>query len=184
MLCDTLLWHGLLKPMNVQNHNPITVEVDCQNVTHHVDLPSDKQLNQWVDAVINYPIKYAALNSITIPVSITIRIVDETEGATLNATWRQRQGATNVLSFPFDYPPGIGLSELTHYLLGDLVICAPVVEREAREQQKSLLSHWAHLVIHGTLHLLSYDHLDDHEAQLMEDLEIRILATLNYPNPY
>lgn len=164
----------------------IPVEIDVGRTIQLPDLPDDTQLLQWVDAAINYPIDHAALETITMPVNVAIRIVDEAEGAMLNATWRQRQGATNVLSFPFDYPPGIVIEsgELTHYLLGDLVICAPVVAREAIEQEKSLQAHWAHLVIHGTLHLLGYDHLDETEAQQMEELEIRILATLNYPNPY
>lgn len=171
--------------MNVQNpkNNLITVEVDVQKIVSDIDLPSDEQLTQWVSVALNYT---QQLDKLKIPVTLTIRIVDEIEGSTLNATWRQRQGATNVLSFPFEYPPGIAVDspELTHYLLGDLVICAPVVEREAREQEKTLFSHWAHLVIHGVLHLLGYDHLSDEEAQFMEALEIRILATLNYPNPY
>ena len=83
------------------------------------------------------------------------------------------------MSFPFDAPPGIELN-----LLGDLVICAPVVEKQAKEQGKSQISHWAHLVIHGTLHLLGYDHIEDDEAEVMESLEIAIMNTLGYPDPY
>lgn len=110
---------------------------------------------------------------------VTIRIVGEAEGRQLNQTWRQRDYPTNVLSFPFDSPPGPDLPQL-----GDLVICAPVVLREALAQQKTPESHWAHLVIHGTLHLLGYDHQETAQAELMETLEINILTQLGYPNPY
>jgi len=111
--------------------------------------------------------------------SITIRIVDVAEAKQLNETWRHGNGPTNVLSFPFDYPPGVDIS-----LLGDIVICAPLVAKEATEQHKSHNAHWAHLVIHGTLHLLGYDHIEEPQAQIMENIEIRILHKLGYPNPY
>jgi probable rRNA maturation factor len=110
---------------------------------------------------------------------LAIRIVDEAESATLNQTYRQKTGPTNVLGFPFEVPAGI-----PNALLGDLVICAPVVEREAREQGKPPDAHWAHMVIHGVLHLRGYDHLDEAEAKRMEALEVEILARLEYPNPY
>ncbi|QKT03106.1 rRNA maturation RNase YbeY [Ectothiorhodospiraceae bacterium 2226] len=111
--------------------------------------------------------------------ALTIRIVGEPESQALNARYRQRNHPTNVLSFPYENPPGMTLS-----LLGDLVICAPVVEREAREQGKPVEAHWAHLIAHGMLHLLGYEHQDDAQAQIMEALEIAILDTLGYPNPY
>ena len=98
---------------------------------------------------------------------LTIRLVDEAEGRELNRTWRQKDYATNVLSFPADVPDEF----LDIPLLGDLVICVPVVEREAAEQGKALEAHWAHLVIHGCLHLLGYDHIEDAEAEEMEALE-------------
>lgn len=116
----------------------------------------------------------------TSDLELTIRIVDEVEAQQLNETWRQRTGPTNVLSFPYECPECIE----NLGLLGDIVICAPLVAREAAEQQKSGHAHWAHLVIHGTLHLLGYDHTDDSQAQAMENLEIRILHNLGYPNPY
>ena len=105
--------------------------------------------------------------------------MDEDEGAELNEAYRRKQGPTNVLSFPFEAPPGVELS-----LLGDIVVCAPVVAREAGEQGKILESHWAHMVVHGCLHLLGYDHMEPVEAEAMEALETEILGGLGYPNPY
>jgi len=110
---------------------------------------------------------------------ITIRLVDEQESATLNNAWRHKKGATNILSFPAELPPDVPLA-----LLGDLVICAPLVSQQAIEQQKQPRAHWAHLTIHGTLHLLGYDHLQPQEAEIMEALEITILNRLDFPNPY
>lgn len=110
---------------------------------------------------------------------LTIRVVDAEEGAELNQAYRHKHGPTNVLSFPFENPPGVVLP-----LLGDLVICAPVVLREAVEQGKPAESHWAHMVVHGVLHLLGYDHIEESDAEAMEALEIRLLAGLGYANPY
>tara|TARA_R110002072_G_scaffold200662_2_gene358384 strand:+ start:1286 stop:1753 length:468 start_codon:yes stop_codon:yes gene_type:complete len=146
--------------------------IDLQLATEHEHLPTLSQLSQWVDATL------AATEAI--PTSeMTIRIVDKEESRSLNHQYRGVDKATNVLSFPFDAPPDIELN-----LLGDLVICAPVVEKQAKEQGKSQISHWAHLVIHGTLHLLGYDHIEDDEAEVMESLEIAIMNTLGYPDPY
>ncbi len=105
--------------------------------------------------------------------------MDESEGRELNQQYRGKDYATNVLSFPFEAPPGVDLG-----LLGDLVICAGVVEREAREQNKSREAHWAHLVIHGMLHLQGYDHQEPDEAETMENLEVHLLAELGFPDPY
>lgn len=133
-------------------------------------LPTRKQFQRWVAA---------ALNGQRDAAEVSIRIVDEAEGAELNRTWRHKDYATNVLSFPAELPPGIRSP-----LLGDLVICAPVVIREAAQQGKSPEAHWAHLVVHGTLHLLGYDHETEAEAEAMEALETRMLAGLGYPDPY
>jgi probable rRNA maturation factor len=108
-----------------------------------------------------------------------VRITDEAEIRELNATYRGKDYATNVLSFPFEAPPGVDIP-----LLGDIVVCAAVVAREAAEQEKPLQAHWAHMVIHGTLHLLGYDHIEEADAEEMEGLEIRLLADLGYANPY
>ena len=113
-------------------------------------------------------------------VELSLRLVDEAESADLNQRYRGKAGPTNVLSFPFEPPPGI---KGPRYL-GDLVICVPVVVREAAEQGKATEAHWAHLVVHGVLHLLGYDHLDETEAQEMEALETRLLANLGFPPPY
>ncbi|AHG21574.1 metal-binding heat shock protein [Chania multitudinisentens RB-25] len=110
---------------------------------------------------------------------VTIRLVDEAESNELNLTYRGKNSPTNVLSFPFEAPPGIELP-----LLGDLVICRQVVEQEAVEQQKTLEAHWAHMVVHGSLHLLGYDHIEDDEAEEMESLEAEIMQSMGYPDPY
>lgn len=110
---------------------------------------------------------------------LSIRIVDAEEGAALNKRYRHRDGPTNVLSFPAELPPGFDSP-----LIGDLVLCEPVVLREAAEQHKAPEAHWAHLTVHGTLHLLGFDHQTDEEAAEMEGLEITVLAGLGFRNPY
>ena len=147
------------------------IELDLQLATQASDLPAEAQLRRWVEL---------ALRQRTADSELTIRLVDAEEGQELNRTYRHKDYATNVLSFPAEVPEGL----LDIPLLGDLVICVPVVEREAREQNKALEAHWAHLVIHGCLHLLGYDHIDDEEAEEMEGLERQLLAELGYPDPY
>ena len=110
---------------------------------------------------------------------VTIRLVDDAESHELNLTYRGKDKPTNVLSFPFEAPPGIEMP-----LLGDLIICRQVVEQEAKEQQKPLEAHWAHMVVHGSLHLLGYDHIEDDEAEEMESLETEIMLALGYEDPY
>jgi len=160
----------------------MNVIVDVQYACDEPHLPQRKLLTRWVQTALANGVSadsYQGRLPILAYLELTIRIVDETEGRQLNETWRQSSGATNVLSFPFDNPPGMELG-----LLGDIVICAPVVTREAANQNKSLTAHWAHLVVHGTLHLLGYDHLEEAAAEVMENLEIQILHCLGYPNPY
>ncbi len=152
------------------------IELDLQLATEAGDLPAEAQLRRWVEL---------ALRQRTADSELTIRLVDAEEGQELNRTYRHKDYATNVLSFPAEVPDGPGGEPLLDIpLLGDLVICVPVVEREAREQNKALEAHWAHLVIHGCLHLLGYDHIDDEEAEEMEGLERQLLAELGYPDPY
>ncbi|MDO9322073.1 MAG: rRNA maturation RNase YbeY [Pseudomonas sp.] len=146
------------------------IELDLQ-IASEGAAPSLEQLQLWCAK---------GLSPRSADSELTIRLVDEPEGRELNHTWRGKDYATNVLSFPADIPDGL----LDIPLLGDLVICVPVVEREAAEQGKDLAAHWAHLVIHGGLHLLGYDHIDDDEAIEMEDLERKLLAELGYPDPY
>ena len=148
----------------------MTLEVDVQIASEEDDLPGQPQFRTWANAALGDEQRDSEL---------TIRVVDEKEGALLNSRYRHKDGATNVLSFPYDSPPGIDLP-----LLGDIVICAPVVRREAKEQSKSEDSHWAHMVVHGSLHLLGFDHEHDEEARKMEAMETRILSELGYDNPY
>lgn len=133
------------------------------------DLPTEKFLHRCAEMAVDS-------NS---GVELVIRIVGREESAELNQSYRGVSGPTNVLSFPFEPPPQIETS-----YLGDLVICAPVVAKEAAEQKKEHLRHWAHLVIHGILHLLGYDHQRDSDAGVMEARETELLARLGYPDPY
>ena len=146
------------------------IELDLQLATD-ANAPGETDFRRWCEL---------ALRQRNADSELTIRLVDEPEGRELNRTWRQKDYATNVLSFPADVPDEL----LDIPLLGDLVICVPVVEREAAEQGKALEAHWAHLVIHGCLHLLGYDHIDDEEADEMEALERTLLAELGHPDPY
>jgi probable rRNA maturation factor len=148
----------------------VRLDLDLQAATDHEGLPAVADVRRWARA---------ALAGRTGTVGVVVRLVDEEESRALNRTYRCQDRPTNVLSFPFEAPPHVP----SHHL-GDLVICAPVVEREAREQGKSVAAHWAHLVVHGLLHLLGHDHQNDEEAGRMEALETRILGTLGYPDPY
>ncbi|ADN77046.1 protein of unknown function UPF0054 [Ferrimonas balearica DSM 9799] len=145
------------------------MELDLQLAVEADNLPSQAQLESW-----------AALALADRPdAELTIRITDEAESQQLNRDYRGKDKPTNVLSFPFEAPPGIELP-----LLGDLVICAAVVAREAVEQEKAPMDHWAHMVIHGCLHLIGYDHIDDEDAEEMESLERQLLAQLGIADPY
>jgi probable rRNA maturation factor len=148
----------------------LTLVMDLQCASDSQRLPSEAQLKSWAAA---------ALESQRPEAELSVRIVDQPESQQLNHQYRQKDKPTNVLSFPADLP-----EELNLPLLGDLVICAPVVEHEAIEQNKALDAHWAHMTVHGTLHLLGYDHIDDSDAQTMERLETRILTKLGFPAPY
>lgn len=133
-------------------------------------LPTETQLQGWLDGTILGFQEEA---------EVTVRLVDEAESRELNHTYRGKDKPTNVLSFPFEAPPGMELP-----LLGDLVICRQVVEAEAQEQNKPLEAHWAHMVVHGSLHLLGYDHIEDEEAEEMEQLERDIMQELGFADPY
>lgn len=146
--------------------------LDLQLAFDADNLPTEQQLQTWIDV---------ALSECTYDTELVIRIVDENESSSLNQHYRNKTGPTNVLSFPFEAPD---LPDFASDLLGDLVICAPVIAEEALTQQKPLHHHWAHIVIHGVLHLLGYDHIDDDEAEIMEQKEIALLQQLNINNPY
>ncbi|WP_129139637.1 rRNA maturation RNase YbeY [Modicisalibacter coralii] len=141
-------------------------------------LPDAARLARWVAGALTHHRRHAG-SAGGGEVELTVRFVDDDESRGLNHDYRGRDRPTNVLSFPFEAPAGLDLP-----LLGDLVICHGVVDREAREQAKPLAHHYAHMVIHGTLHLLGYDHIDDAEAEEMEALERRILADFDIPDPY
>ena len=146
------------------------MDVEVQYAVPDTGLPSEQDFINWVSMAIPEDKQDTTL---------TVRIVDEQESAQLNKTYRHKQGSTNVLSFPVEIPDEVELN-----LLGDLVICAPVVEREAKEQGKSSEAHWVHMVIHGTLHLLGYDHQTDKQAQEMEYIERNILIKIGFNDPY
>ena len=134
-------------------------------------IPDEAQLTTWASVVLEH------LN--TGEKELTVRFVDNDESQALNSEYRGKDKPTNVLSFPFECPPEVPLN-----LLGDLVICVPVIAREAAEQQKAISDHYAHMIIHGTLHLLGFDHIEDDEAEEMEQLEITLLAKLSIDDPY
>ena len=144
--------------------------IDVQYAITAEGIPAPDEMRHWVKC---------ALQDQRPEAELAVRIVDEAEITALNRKYRGKDGATNVLSFPFDPMPGLATEQL-----GDVVICAPVVAAEAVTQGKSLQAHWAHIVIHGVLHLLGYDHHKDAEAQEMEVLETRLLASLGFADPY
>jgi probable rRNA maturation factor len=148
----------------------MTLRVDVQLATDDASLPTQRQLVEWARA---------AWRGGSDDAEVVVRAVDEAEGRRLNHEFRGTDRATNVLSFPFEPPPGV---ELDH--LGDLVICAPVVAREASAQGKSAAAHWAHMVVHGMLHLQGHDHETDEQAAEMEARETRILTALGFAAPY
>jgi len=153
------------------------LSIELQWAIEEQATPSFEQCQIWVQTVLD------ALKDDN-ETELTIRIVDETEIQTLNRDYRGKDKPTNVLSFPFENPPGLADFNENIPYLGDLAICASVVEKEARVQCKSLEAHWAHMIIHGTLHLLGYDHIEDAEAEEMEALEIKVLEQLAFCNPY
>ncbi|MGJ8692967.1 MAG: rRNA maturation RNase YbeY [Thalassotalea sp.] len=148
----------------------MTITLDLQLAYQTEQLPTFEDFQLWVDT---------ALLSYNKPFELTVRVVDNAESQSLNLQYRAKDKPTNVLSFPFEVPDGIELD-----LLGDLIIAADVVAKEAIEQDKTLKAHWAHMVIHGCLHLLGFDHISDDEANEMEAIEIDLLAGLGFKNPY
>ncbi|MDF7667352.1 rRNA maturation RNase YbeY [Orbaceae bacterium ESL0727] len=153
------------------SHSDVQIILDLQIACKETDqLPSEEQITQWLNLILLQFVDKA---------EITIRIVDADEIQQLNRTYRHKDKPTNVLSFPFESPIEIDVP-----LLGDLVICKQVVAAEALEQHKSLTSHWAHMIVHGCLHLLGYDHILDEEAEEMENIEIDIMRQLGFANPY
>jgi probable rRNA maturation factor len=154
-----------------------TATVEVQIASDIGDLPDEEQLRNWVTSALQAVDANAGKDF-----ELSVRLVDEDEARELNGRYRNKDKATNVLSFPFeDFD---GLPEDMVRPLGDIVVCAPVVAQEASQQKKALLDHWAHMVIHGTLHLLGYDHQNEAQSDTMETLEISILRGFGIENPY
>ncbi|MEJ2106414.1 MAG: rRNA maturation RNase YbeY [Acidiferrobacteraceae bacterium] len=145
------------------------MRLTVQDVSGDGDVPDPAEIDRWVRAALG-----AADDR-----ELNIRIVNEPEMAELNSRYRHKEGPTNVLSFPFESPPGVNSA-----ILGDIVICAPVVRREAGEQGKALAAHWAHMVVHGIMHLRGYAHENEADAERMEAAETEILTGLGFPAPY
>lgn len=149
-------------------------------IDYQDNVPADnlvkEKIQQWIGT---------SLVSVHYPgdAELTVRVVDVNEIHQLNLQYRQKDKPTNVLSFPSEIPPGLSREDMEGYI-GDIIICADVVEREAVEQHKTSEEHWAHMLVHGCLHLLGYDHINEEEAEEMESLEIKILSQLGYSNPY
>lgn len=157
------------------NKNPWEPHIELQNEMQFPNLPNFSQLQQWIETTFQ-------LIPLTLDKSkfeITLRFIDKEESAELNETYRHKNGPTNILSFPDDSIPGFSSTSF-----GDLAICVPLVVDEANAQSKTVEAHFAHLIIHGILHLVGYDHVKRKEANEMEDLEIKILSRLGYENPY
>jgi probable rRNA maturation factor len=140
-------------------------------------VPTEAQCLQWAQAALQPDLTQQ-------DVALTIRVVDEQESQQLNADYRGKNYPTNVLSFEFEMPPGLPMEEDEPLYLGDMAICAEVVAREAAEQNKSLEAHWAHMVVHGVLHLQGFDHINEDDAVEMETLESDIMQKLGFDNPY
>jgi len=158
-------------------HTP-NLDVDIQRACDTINLPTDDDILLWVKSVLCITGKKGTQTHLD-EAELTIRTVELSESQALNRDYRGKDKPTNVLSFPADIPADIPIA-----LLGDLIICSDIVAQEARDQNKKLQAHWAHMVIHGCLHLLGFDHIDDDEAFEMEALETRLLNTLGFNDPY
>jgi probable rRNA maturation factor len=177
----------MIKTMTLNCNATVVLQVACAEE----NLPSLENFQRWVDTALSVIYsKSSIIEELASPDllrkysdhrqdELSIRLVEPEESQSLNHQYRHKDKPTNVLSFEFEVPEGLSLN-----LLGDLVICSDIVSSEAISQNKPLLSHWAHMVIHGCLHLLGFDHINDNEANEMEALEIEILAKLDINNPY
>lgn len=172
------------KTTNAGHADAMEACIDIQQASSTDDVPDADRIRRWAMLALADP---STADQATLlqtaneqsPVELTIRVCDIDEITELNATYRDKHKPTNVLSFPADLPPDIDIP-----LLGDIIICADVVNQEASEQKKTGDAHWAHMVVHGVLHLLGYDHIEDEEAQVMEGLETRLLTGAGFAPPY
>jgi len=153
------------------------IHIDLQNTIDSQLLPKVTTIQTWLLTALK------KINANFEQPEITIRVVSLEESQQLNLTYRNKDKPTNILSFPFEAPEMIPIEELDEFL-GDLIVCEPIVIEEANSQNKTLESHWAHLLIHGLLHLQGFDHVEEQQAELMEALEIEVLNELGFPNPY
>ena len=157
----------------------VTVVVDVQIVSDVTSVPSQSEIHSWLSHTVSSVCKEESAEF-----DLAVRVVDEPEGRDLNRQFRDQDNATNVLSFPVVDDPSMNIPDADARALGDIVICGPLVEREAAEQHKDPASHWGHLLVHGTLHLLGYDHETEAEAVQMENLERELLAARGIDDPY
>ncbi len=153
-----------------KNAEPVAIEIAIQRASRLRGLPTNRLMRAWI---------MHALRRFRTTASLAVRIVDASEGAALNERWRGKRGPTNVLSFP-----AAGLERIAPELLGDIVLCAPMLKTEAAAQRKTIAAHCAHLLVHGTLHLLGYDHEKPRDAEKMERLETELLGELEFADPY
>jgi len=152
----------------------IDLQIACEQADLPNELPSESQFQLWIDTALAQVTSEPQQDF-----ELTIRLVNHEESQQLNNQYRGKDKPTNVLSFPFEVPEGVELN-----LLGDLIICIEVMKQEAQDQNKALFDHWAHLVVHGCLHLVGFDHISDSEAAEMESIEIAVLEKLGITNPY
>lgn len=157
------------------------LHLELQPICVSQTTPDVRSIQSWIETTLRYmhpihPCLYPVL-------TITLRIVNQTEIHYLNNNYRKKNKPTNVLSFPSDLPSFV-LSELDEHPLGDIILCASVIEQEAFDQNKIVLHHWAHMIVHSTLHLLGYDHEIEQDAKIMQSYEQAILTQLGFPNPY
>lgn len=147
-------------------------KISIQNPFRYKEIPTTALMRRWAKKALQH-----ATSDLHTTLEVCIRLVDENESATLNKTYRHKSGPTNILSFPL-------IDEKNGTYLGDIVLCVPLITQEAKNQEIALNAHWAHLIIHGVLHLLGFDHETDAQADKMETLEIRLLQDMGYANPY
>jgi probable rRNA maturation factor len=159
------------------------VILDVQNAIESRKLPNSALMKKWIGGVLCHPKTTDQLRIEPVHPEITIRIVSSEESRQLNFEYRGKDKPTNILSFPFEVPEMLPVEALDEFI-GDLVICESVLINEAKQQGKGVIEHWAHLVVHGTLHLLGFDHTENDEAEEMEAIEVIVLGELGIDNPY
>lgn len=178
----------MARPMNRRGPGTMTadqfnVSLVVQRATREQTTPSDNELQAWATAALEASCGNSGIENF----ELSVRLVDEAESRELNVRYRDKDSATNVLSFPSDLPPAVAIEMAEQSgtrVLGDILICAPLVNAEAQEQGKDRVHHWAHLLVHGVLHLLGHDHLEAGQAETMESLEIAILGSMGIADPY